>query len=75
MAEQLNAAVVSNDNYRDLLNESKAIEDIIKTRVIPYTFCKDLFMVPQDPYGRWGPTLQNILELEVKPSEQSSTTN
>lgn len=66
----MNAAVVSNDNYRDLLNESKDFEKIIKTRVIPYTFCKDLFMVPLDPYGRWGPSIQDILEA---PSKSTNT--
>lgn len=68
MAHEMDAAVISNDNYRDLLNESKDFEQIIKTRVIPYTFCKDLFMIPLDPYGRWGPSLQNILEVPPKPT-------
>lgn len=69
----MNAAVLSNDNYRDLLNENKEFEQIIKTRVIPYTFCKDLFMVPMDPYGRWGPSLQDILEVEQTPPTAAST--
>ncbi|KAL5286596.1 hypothetical protein ACFFRR_007924 [Megaselia abdita] len=70
MAQQMDAAVLSNDNYRDLIAESKDFEQIIKTRVIPYTFCKDLFMVPTDPYGRWGPSLQDILEV---PPKQTNT--
>ncbi|XP_030377722.1 uncharacterized protein LOC115626474 [Scaptodrosophila lebanonensis] len=62
LAYEINAAVVSNDNYRDLINESPAFKKIIENRVIGYTFCNDIFILPKDPYGRWGPTLDQILK-------------
>lgn len=91
LAENRNAAIISNDNYSDLLNESdseylhkwkkncivlkcKLIlklptfffsfavwDEIIRERVVGFTFCDDLLMIPQDPYGRNGRPLQLIL--------------
>ncbi|XP_055916064.1 NEDD4-binding protein 1 [Eupeodes corollae] len=61
LASELDAAVVSNDNYRDLLNENSAFKKIIENRVIGYTWCNDVFILPKDPYGKWGPTLDSIL--------------
>ncbi|XP_055836811.1 NEDD4-binding protein 1-like [Episyrphus balteatus] len=61
LASELDAAVVSNDNYRDLLNENAALKKIIENRVIGYTWCNDVFILPKDPYGKWGPTLDTIL--------------
>ncbi|XP_020799489.1 uncharacterized protein LOC110177208 [Drosophila serrata] len=61
LAYEWNAAVISNDNYRDLIDESPAFQKIVETRVLGYTWCEDMFILPKDPYGRWGPTLDNIL--------------
>ena len=61
LAEELDAAIVSNDNYRDLINENAAFKNIIENRVIGYTWCDDIFLLPKDPYGKLGPTLQSIL--------------
>ncbi|KAM7343159.1 aarF domain containing kinase 1 isoform 2-T2 [Cochliomyia hominivorax] len=61
LAFELDAAIVSNDNYRDLLHENPAFKKIIENRVIGYTWCNDIFILPKDPYGKWGPTLQQIL--------------
>lgn len=36
-------------------------DEIIKERVIGFTFCDDLLMIPEDPYGKNGRTLQLIL--------------
>ncbi|XP_058053462.1 uncharacterized protein LOC131205400 [Anopheles bellator] len=61
VAEQFDGAIVSNDNFRDLLDASPAWRQIIATRVIGYTWVKDCFFLPDDPYGRQGPSLQAIL--------------
>ncbi|XP_023303449.2 putative uncharacterized protein DDB_G0289963, partial [Lucilia cuprina] len=61
LAFELDAAIVSNDNYRDLLHENPAFKKIIENRVIGYTWCNDIFILPKDPYGKWGPKLHTIL--------------
>lgn len=61
VAEQFDGVIISNDNFRDLLEFSSAWRRIIETRVIGYTWVKDCFFLPDDPYGRFGPTLQQIL--------------
>ncbi|XP_022222746.2 uncharacterized protein LOC111074321 isoform X2 [Drosophila obscura] len=62
LAYEWNAAVVSNDNYRDLINENPAFKKIVETRVLGYSWCDNIFILPKDPYGRWGPTLDQILK-------------
>ncbi|XP_016972473.1 uncharacterized protein LOC108039852 isoform X2 [Drosophila rhopaloa] len=61
LAYECNAAVVSNDNYRDLIDECPAFKMIVQNRVLGYTWCDNIFILPKDPYGRWGPTLDEIL--------------
>ncbi|XP_039479735.1 NEDD4-binding protein 1 isoform X1 [Drosophila santomea] len=61
LAYEKNAAVVSNDNYRDLINENPAFKKIVENRVLGYSWCDNIFILPKDPYGRWGPTLDEIL--------------
>ncbi|XP_035911939.1 NEDD4-binding protein 1-like isoform X2 [Anopheles stephensi] len=61
VAEQFDGVIISNDNFRDLLEISPAWRRIIETRVIGYSWVKDCFFLPDDPYGRYGPTLQQIL--------------
>lgn len=80
LAVRYDGAVVSNDNYRDLINSNtgKVIyfsircgffndyfcsdwRKIIESRVISFCFFKDMFMVPQDPYGPDMPSLSDIL--------------
>ncbi|XP_067631736.1 NEDD4-binding protein 1-like isoform X2 [Eurosta solidaginis] len=61
LASEMDAAIVSNDNYRDLMNENAAFKKLIENRVLCFTWCNDVFMIAKDPYGRWGPTLQTIL--------------
>ncbi|KAK0139367.1 NEDD4-binding protein 1 [Merluccius polli] len=64
LAQQSNGVIVTNDNLRDLLDESQAWKDIIKKRLLQYTFVGDLFMVPDDPLGRGGPHLDHFLRFE-----------
>ncbi|CRK96027.1 CLUMA_CG009466, isoform B [Clunio marinus] len=60
-AAKLDAAIVSNDYYRDLVDEKPEYLKIIKTRLIRYNWLfKELF-ITEDPYGRGGPLLKDIL--------------
>lgn len=40
--------------------------DIINTRVIGFTFLNDIIRFPQDPYGQFGPSLNDILNGKEK---------
>lgn len=61
IAERRDGVVISNDQYRDLLNETPAWEKIIKERVVGFTWHGDELILPKDPYGKNGPTLNSIL--------------
>lgn len=62
LAFELDAAIISNDNFRDLVNENPAFKRIVECRVISYSWCNDIFILPKDPYGKKGPALESILE-------------
>ncbi|KAK2862889.1 hypothetical protein Q5P01_002422 [Channa striata] len=64
LAQKTDGVIVTNDNLRDLLDESHVFRDIIKKRLLQYTFVGDLFMVPDDPLGRGGPHLDEFLRSE-----------
>lgn len=59
LAHLWNAVVVSN---RDLFAENPTFGKIVRTRVIGYSWCDSIFILPKDPYGRWGPKLDDILQ-------------
>ncbi|KAM9836963.1 protein KHNYN isoform 2-T2 [Aulostomus maculatus] len=61
LAQKTDGVIVTNDNLRDLLDESPVWRDIIKKRLLQYTFVGDHFMVPDDPLGRGGPHLDDFL--------------
>ncbi|CAN9509560.1 unnamed protein product [Ophioblennius macclurei] len=61
LAAKTNGVIVTNDNLRDLLDESREWKDIIKKRLLQYTLVGDHFMVPDDPLGRGGPHLDDFL--------------
>ncbi|XP_015910945.2 probable ribonuclease ZC3H12B isoform X1 [Parasteatoda tepidariorum] len=61
LAVDSDGIVVSNDNYRDLLNESPEFKKIIEERLLMYSFVNDRFMPPDDPLGRHGPSLESFL--------------
>lgn len=64
IAKEFDAAVVSNDHYRDLLPESEDFARIIRSRVIGYTWVMNKLFIPDDPYGKMGPTLDQILYVD-----------
>uniref|UniRef100_A0A3P8WQL3 KH and NYN domain containing n=1 Tax=Cynoglossus semilaevis TaxID=244447 RepID=A0A3P8WQL3_CYNSE len=65
-AEKTNGVIVTNDNLRDLIDESEKWTDIIKKSLLQYTFVGDHFMVPDDPLGRGGPHLEDFLRSEPR---------
>ncbi|XP_067325893.1 protein KHNYN [Anolis sagrei] len=62
LAEQTNGVIVTNDQFRDLAKESKKWIRIIKESLLQYIFVGNIFMVPDDPLGREGPTLIEFLK-------------
>lgn len=57
----MDGVIVSNDNFRDLVNENSDYNRIINSRVIGFTWVEELFLIPEDPYGKHGPKLNDIL--------------
>ncbi|KAG7314105.1 hypothetical protein KOW79_022601 [Hemibagrus wyckioides] len=67
LARQTDGVIVTNDNMRDLVDESFGWKEIIKTRLLQYVFAGDLFMVPDDPLGRSGPHIKDFLRSQNRP--------
>ncbi|XP_062857175.1 endoribonuclease ZC3H12A-like [Trichomycterus rosablanca] len=61
LAYDSDGIIVSNDNYRDLQLEKPQWKKFIEERLLMYTFANDIFMPPDDPLGRNGPTIENFL--------------
>ena len=61
LAAETDGIVVSNDNFRDLAKESPKWKDTIDQRLLMYSFVGDMFMVPDDPLGKHGPSLDEFL--------------
>jgi len=55
--------IVSNDKFRDLIHESPGFKEVITYRLLPYAFCEDIFLPPEDPQGRNGPSLDEFLKI------------
>lgn len=66
LAAEVDGIVVSNDNYRDLCQESTEFRKVVEERILMYSFVNDRFMPPDDPLGRAGPTLDNFLRTQPK---------
>uniref|UniRef100_A0A4Y0ARF5 C3H1-type domain-containing protein n=1 Tax=Anopheles funestus TaxID=62324 RepID=A0A4Y0ARF5_ANOFN len=66
LAADNDGIVVSNDNYRDLVQESSEFKKVVEERVLMYSFVNDRFMPPDDPLGRSGPTLDNFLRVQPR---------
>ncbi|KAM5137870.1 NEDD4-binding protein 1 isoform 1-T2 [Mantella aurantiaca] len=61
LAEKTRGIIVTNDNLREFVAESPEWKQIIKERILQYTFVGDIFMLPDDPLGRHGPKLNEFL--------------
>uniref|UniRef100_A0A8D8YG68 Probable ribonuclease ZC3H12D n=1 Tax=Cacopsylla melanoneura TaxID=428564 RepID=A0A8D8YG68_9HEMI len=62
-AAELGGVIVSNDRYRDLMQENDKWKATIEQRLLMFNFVKDMLMFPQDPLGREGPTLDQFLKF------------
>ncbi|XP_072271249.1 protein KHNYN [Pyxicephalus adspersus] len=71
LAEKTDGVIVTNDQLRDIFAESQAWQNIIKDRVLQFTFVGDIFMVPDDPLGRNGPPLDLFLTKNSLPKIKS----
>lgn len=71
LAEKTDGVIVTNDNLRDIFAESQAWQNIIKDRLLQFTFVGDIFMVPDDPLGRNGPPLDKFLTKNSLPKAKS----
>ncbi|XP_055392937.1 protein NYNRIN [Bubalus kerabau] len=60
LAEETDGIIVTNEQLHVLMNNSKKL--MVKDRLLPFTFAGNLFMVPDDPLGRDGPTLDEFLK-------------
>lgn len=61
LAYESDGIIVSNDMYRDLQGKEPEWKRFIEERLLMYSFVSDKFMPPDDPLGRYGPTLENFL--------------
>ncbi|XP_074605135.1 uncharacterized protein LOC141858324 [Brevipalpus obovatus] len=61
LASQNDGIVVSNDNYRDLINRNPEYKKVVEERLLMYSFVNERFMPPDDPLGRHGPSLDVFL--------------
>jgi len=61
-AAQYKGIIVTNDNYRDLVDESVEFRDQIENRLLPFIFVKEEFYPPDDPMGKNGPMLTEFLK-------------
>ncbi|XP_040266471.1 NEDD4-binding protein 1 isoform X1 [Bufo bufo] len=64
LSEKTGGVIVTNDNLREFVVESPVWTQIIKERLLQYTFVGDIFMIPDDPLGRHGPKLDDFLQQQ-----------
>ena len=61
-AVEADSIIVSNDNFRDLQKENSKWKQYIDQHILMYSFVNDMFMPPDDPLGRSGPSLDEFLK-------------
>ena len=65
-AQMEGGVIVSNDQYRDLLQENPEWRRVIENHLLPFVFVGDHFMPPDDPLGKSGPTLDAFLRKDPR---------
>ena len=82
LATHEDGVIVSNDQFRDLMDDKPEWREVIETRLLPFQFVDDYFMIPQDPMGKDGPMLDQMLTKnypkdlpgkQLKPSSHSQS--
>ena len=66
LATHEEGVIVSNDQFRDLMDDKPEWREVIETRLLPFQFVNDYFMIPEDPMGKDGPTLDQLLVKNPK---------
>ncbi|KAJ3608944.1 hypothetical protein NHX12_023472 [Muraenolepis orangiensis] len=66
LAHESSGVILSNDTYRDLQGENPEWRRFIEENLLMYFFVNNRFIVPDDPLGRHGPTLDNFLRKVPK---------
>lgn len=64
IAEKFDAALISNKNYLDFLNEKPEWKELVDCKKIGYSWRNDMFFIMEEPYGEFGPKLEDILFRE-----------
>ena len=62
-AAQHGAVVVTRDNYRDHANKKPEWDQVIREMILMPTFVGDDLMLPHDPLGKGGLTLDEFLKF------------
>ena len=73
LAVEMEAIVVSNDIFRDMINEKPEYKKVIEEHILMYSFVNDTFMPPDDPLGKNGPSLDSFLKVKTSTSSASGT--
>ena len=61
LAVHEDGVIVSNDQFRDLMDEKPEWRKVIETRLLPFQFVDNYFIIPGDPKGKDNPTLDQVL--------------
>lgn len=70
-----NAVIVSNDNYRDLMLENEEWRHYIENNLLQYSFVDDLFLIADDPMGRRGPHIDQLLSNNKFTKRKATTSS
>ena len=62
-ADQTKGIILSNDRYRDVLRKHPELKDQIKRRTLRFTWVGDTLMIAEDPFGPYGPSLNELLHF------------
>ncbi len=69
--------IVSNDQFRDVIQDHPQFRSTVAERLLPFNFLGDNFIVPPDPRGRFAPSLDELLRksapLHTGPTAVPST--
>ncbi|GFY59693.1 probable ribonuclease ZC3H12C [Trichonephila inaurata madagascariensis] len=65
LATLTGGVIVSNDKYRDLVEESEAYKKTIEKRLLIFCFDGDDFLIPKDPLGVNGPGVDEFLSMSA----------
>ncbi|MBN3321062.1 N4BP1 protein, partial [Atractosteus spatula] len=66
LAERTGGIIVTNDNLKEFVSMSESWKEIIKKRLLQFTFVEDYFMIPDDPLGKNGPRLEEFLSKDFR---------